>query len=314
MPILAGAQASGTTLADLIAETRRHLLSGQRPSLNKLAQPVVATDATLVLEFDAAQIQAGSLLEIGLEVFYVWSVSSKTVMVERAQDGSRAQDHPAGSVVTLNPKFPQFTIAKALNDDLADLSSPVHGLYSIRLAELQAGLSSGLDLEDSSDVLEVIDVRARHGGLPGQWWPITNYDLILSADPTDFSSGQALMLREGVRVGSTVRVLYKATFGRLTNLTDNVQDIAGLPESMHDLPPLGAAIRLVAPREIRRNFTEEQGSSRRSEEVPPGAVAGSTRGLVVERQRRIQSEAAKLAQQYPDKSFIPDQWTSWGWP
>src|SRR5688500_11601773 len=122
MPILAGTPTTGTTLADLIAETQRHLTNYQRPAMNRLDELVTAESTTLKFEFDSAQMQAGHMLEIDLELVYVWSVdkSSKTATVERAQMGSRAAAHSAGAVVKLNPKFPDFAIAKAINDDLRD--------------------------------------------------------------------------------------------------------------------------------------------------------------------------------------------------
>jgi hypothetical protein len=116
---------------------------------------------------------------------------------------------------------------------------------------------------------------------------------------TAFASGNMLQLYEPAAPGRAIRVKYRAPFGQLVNLTDNVGTVTGLPDSAMDIPPMGAAMRLVAPREIKRNFTESQGEPRRSEEVPPGAVAGSWRGLAGMRAQRILSEAMRLAAMYP---------------
>jgi hypothetical protein len=62
---------------------------------------------------------------------------------------------------------------------------------------------------------------------------------------------------------------------------------------------LGAQIRLMSPREIKRNFTESQGDTRRADEVAMGSVANSTAGLIRLRRDRIQAEAARLARAYP---------------
>jgi len=62
---------------------------------------------------------------------------------------------------------------------------------------------------------------------------------------------------------------------------------------------LGAQIRLMSPREIKRNFTESQGDTRRADEVPAGSVAGSVSNLLRLRRDRIQAEAARLARAYP---------------
>jgi hypothetical protein len=62
---------------------------------------------------------------------------------------------------------------------------------------------------------------------------------------------------------------------------------------------LGAQIRVMAGREVKRNFTESQGDTRRAEEVPAGAVGGSILNLQRLRRDRIQAEAARLNRQYP---------------
>ena len=73
----------------------------------------------------------------------------------------------------------------------------------------------------------------------------------------------------------------------------------GLQASAYDLPPLGAAIRLMSGREIKRNFTETQGDSRRATEVPAGAVQQSSTGLKLLRAQRIVAECARLNSLYP---------------
>jgi hypothetical protein len=56
---------------------------------------------------------------------------------------------------------------------------------------------------------------------------------------------------------------------------------------------------MMASREIRRNFTEAQGDTRRAEEVPPGAVRDSISNILRLRRDRILAEKAKLTRQYP---------------
>ena len=308
MPILAGTPQTGTTLADLIAETQRHLTNYQRPPMNRLSEGVTAEATTLALEFETGNLQAGHLVEIDLELIYVWSVdrASKTATVERAQAGSRAASHAAAAVVKLNPKFPDFAIAKAINDDLRDLSSPVNGLYAVRTLELLATANSiGYDLADAEGFMEVLDVRTKHIGYARDWQTLTNYQIDSQVSSTDFPSGTALTLYDGVMPGQGIRVLYKSSFSPLTLLTDNVEEVAGLSPTMLDLPPMGAAIKLVVTRDIRRSFYEEQGDSRRAEEVPPGSATSALRGIAGERARRITAEASRLAQLYPERTYIP---------
>jgi hypothetical protein len=55
----------------------------------------------------------------------------------------------------------------------------------------------------------------------------------------------------------------------------------------------------MSPRELKRNFTESQGDTRRAEEVGSGAITNSIQNLVRLRRDRITAEAARLARQYP---------------
>lgn len=304
-----------TTAADLISETKRHLQSFQREPMNKLASTVAADATSLSFTYDATAIQAGAHLQIDLELVYVWSVdtATKTAVVERAQLGSVAATHTAGAVVTVNPKFPDFAILKALNDELADLSSPVNGLYAVRALDLIGTVNgSGYDLAGATDFMEILDLRQSTGALRS-WMPVTNYEVHRNTSAKDFPSGLALTLHEGVSSGRTLRVLYKASFTPLTSLADDVEVVSGLPSSAHDIPPMGAAVRMVAPREIKRNFTEWQGEPRRANEVPPGAVGNSMRLVAGQRQNRITAEASKLMQQYPDRGFIPTGTAGYPW-
>ena len=56
----------------------------------------------------------------------------------------------------------------------------------------------------------------------------------------------------------------------------------------------------MAGREIKRNFTESQGDTRRAGEVAPGAVMQSSRNLQILRQQRITAESARLDALYPN--------------
>ena len=297
-----------TTLVDLVHETKRHLQSMQREPMNKLNAAITADAENVSFLYDASQVQTGSYLQIGLELLYVWAVdqSAKTAVVGRGELGSTAAAHAEGDVVTVNPKFPDYTIVKAINDDLRDLSTPTNGLFRVRTVELTASATSpGYDLTGAtSDVLEVLSVTTRHPGAPRVWSPVTNYELNRNAH-SDFASGYSFHLADGAYPGQPVRVTYKAAFTALANLSDNVETVSGLPATMHDLPPMGAAVRLVAPREIRRNFIDGQGDSRRAEEVPPGATAASMRALAALRQQRIDAEHGRLAQAYPERQAMP---------
>ena len=114
----------------------------------------------------------------------------------------------------------------------------------------------------------------------------------------DFASGFALTFDESVMAG-TLRVRYKAPYTRVSALTDNIQSVAYVPVNMEDILELGVMSRLLSMREVKRNFIESQGDTRRADEVPPGAMRDSFSNILRLRRDRIVAEAARLARQYP---------------
>jgi hypothetical protein len=129
--------------------------------------------------------------------------------------------------------------------------------------------------------------------LPRKKWTVTS-----TADTTDFPSGYALRINCGGYPGMPFRVTYKAKFSPFVNLTDDATSVAGLSSTMYDLPPLGAMVALVAPREIKRNQIDAAPDSRRATEVPPGAVMNSVAQVLALRQRRINAELGNLVREF----------------
>jgi hypothetical protein len=292
------------TASDLIQETRQHLLTGQPEQLNKLSSGITAStsDVTLLLTYDLRGIQAGAVLDIDLEQIYVFAVTSATKTVTdciRGYNGTTPAIHASGATVTVNPKFPTARILTAINNDLKDLSSPVNGLYQIKTVDITFNPTTyGYDLTSVTDIISIAEVRFRSSGSQKTWPQITNYALLRNMPTTgtygDFPSGNALVIYESAQSGLPIRLRYRAPFTSLATLADDVVAVSGLQATSHDIPPLGAAIRLVAGREVKRNFDEAQGEPRRAEEVPPQASVQSTRELVRLRQQRIMAEQARL--------------------
>jgi hypothetical protein len=100
-------------------------------------------------------------------------------------------------------------------------------------------------------------------------------------------------------MSGTLRVSYKSPFVRVASLSENIQTVAKIPTSMEDILELGVMSRMLSVREVKRNFIESQGDTRRSEEVPPGSMRDSFSNILRLRRDRIIAEAAKLSRQYP---------------
>ena len=139
--------------------------------------------------------------------------------------------------------------------------------------------------------------------------PVRSYPLIRRGDyrvlrnqndPSIFPSGNGLIIYKTAYPGLPIHIQFLSPFNQLTNLTDDLTTVAGLPNSMYDLPDLGAALRLMDPREIKRNFIESQPDPRKAPEVPPAATANSQARLEKQRQARIDAECERIVRAYPE--------------
>lgn len=287
---------TGTAVID---KTLRQILSGVIEQRNKLSATINATATTVVLSYDLDGIRAGQVFEIDSELFYVWEAVSgtKTVTVQCGWNGTTAAAHTAGAVVTVNPRFPRAQIFEALNDELKDLSSPMHGLFQIKTFDFDYnGTADIINLPPVLSIIDLVGVHIRVTGDNYEW--VRKVRLLRDLPTDDFSSGYGLKFENRIRSGR-LRIVYKAPFTPLTNETQHLVNYAGLPSTCEDIINLGVQIRLMAPREIKRNFTESQGDTRRSEEVSAGAVSNSVNNLIRMRRERIQAEATRLMRQYP---------------
>ena len=158
------------------------------------------------------------------------------------------------------------------------------------------GTSAMVNLPTTDKIIDLVSVSIRY--LSDDYPKIRRCRLIRDLPNDDFNSGYAIRLDEEVRAGRMI-VVYKAPFTNVTSETQNLQNVSGIPTSCEDILMMGAQIRLISPREMKRNFTDSQGDTRRAEEVPFGAVTGSVNQIIRMRRDRITSEAAKLKRQYP---------------
>ena len=283
-------------LLDLVS---RQLLSGTVEERNKLATAVDADDTTFVMLYDLAGLRTGTVFEIGSELIYIWEATggNKTLTVERGYMGTTASTHVTGSVVTLNPRFPKAQLLDALNQDIDYLSSPLNGLFRIISANVSYnGADRQVDLTGATSIIDLVDVRLRY--LADDYPVIRRSRLQRDLPTSDFPSTYAIVFDEPVMAG-TLRVRYKAPFARVSALADSLQSVANIPVTMEDILELGVMYRMLSTREVKRNFIESQGDTRRSDEVPPGAMRDSFSNILRLRRDRIIAEAAKLARQYP---------------
>jgi hypothetical protein len=287
-----------TTAGTLVDRTVQNLLAGTVEERNKLASSVNASVTSIPLTYSLNSLAEQTVFECESELMYVWAVdlANKTLTVERGFGGTTAASHSAGAIVTVSPKFPRWQVLQALNDELADLSSPMNGLYQVKTVDLSYnGSDRSIDLAGVTSLIDLYDVRWRFQS--DDYPSVRGFRLMRNMPTTDFPSGYALVFDDSLLSGD-VRVIYKDAYSAFATEASTLAS-TGAGTQLADLLVLGAQIRLMAPREIKRNFTEAQGDTRRADEVPAGAVNASITNLLRMRRDRIQAEAARLARQYP---------------
>jgi hypothetical protein len=288
-----------STASALLDRVSRQLLSGIVEERNKLSVSIDSDDTTVVCSYPVNSLQPGTIFEISSELFYVWATntSTNTLTVERGYSGTTAVSHSSGAVLTLNPRFPKAQMFDALNQDIDDLSSPANGLFRVVTADLSYnGSDRQINITGATNIIDLVDVRLRY--LSDDFPVIRRVRLGRDLPTADFASGYSLIFDEGTMAG-TLRVRYKAPYTRLSSVSDNIQSVSYVPVSMEDILEYGVMSRMLSVREVKRNFIESQGDTRRSDEVPPGAMRDSFSNILRLRRDRIVAEAARLARQYP---------------
>lgn len=288
-----------STAGALITRTARQLLSGTVEERNKLATTVNTAATSIVLTYDLGGFREGSVIEIGSELMYVWAsaTSTNTLTVERGYDGTTAAAHTAGDLAIVNPRFPRQQMLDALNSDIDDLSSTVNGLFRVVAQDISYnGTSRQINITSSTNVIDLLSVRLRYLATD---FPILRGVRLQRDLPTaDFASGTAIVFDEPVMAG-TLRVTTKRQFTRVAAEADDIQTVAFVPITCEDILEMGVLLRMMNGREIKRNFIESQGDTRRSDEVPAGATRDSLTNIQRLRRERIVAEAARLKAQYP---------------
>ena len=300
-----------TTAEAWVDETRDLLLSGYVEELLVMGASASNSDTQLTItEASDSGIVPGIIIEVDFEAMYVTKVTGTTVDVIRGYGNSEAVAHDNLSIVRVSPKFPTYRILEALNNDIRDLSAPDNGIFQIKTFTTTYNASKqGYDLTEDGVSLtneavqsiyavsytDPITVEAREP-------EIRKWALKRDRISTSFASGMALVLYEAAFPGKKINVSYKSPLTFITGAASSFnKSSTGLQATAYDLPPLGAALSLMTTAPIRREFLDAQGSSRRAEEVPPGAISASMRDLRARRDMRVAAEAARLATMYPQK-------------
>jgi len=289
----------GTTVSDLIEETKRLLYGSGRQSINRLpAGGINSEQDVITMELDLNDIVRGALLSVENELMYVISAApaSKQVTVMRGYMGTEAVEHAQDVYVEVNPRFPRIYIKDALRREIDSWGSRLFKVTSTNIALSVTTRSYDLGI---SDFLAVLSVRFSPYIGRTTHSNVLRWHLLTDQDTVDFPSGAAIeLLGEYPNTGS-MRVTLAQKFDVSVWDDNTVVESIGLRSSMIDIPPIGAAWRLMATKEIARTSMVAQPEPRRSEEVPAGHIASVGAQLKKLRDDRIEEERWTLLQTYP---------------
>ena len=292
--------------SDWVEATRTNLQGSFADQRVALGAPYVAGSGTLTFASTNPAIAVGAILSIGLNIFYVTGAitASLTATVIGGQNGSTDVSAASASIVRINPQFTDWDIWTALGADLADLSSPLNGLYSMQYTDFNYAsniVQYDLGAAAANQLIEIYQLRHLTPGSFKDFNAISKeaWELILNAYTGDIPNGIGVYIKNplGLYPSYKVRAMWKSAFVMPPTLQSGLS-FSLIPSSAYDLPPLGAAIRIMAGREIMRN-SPVQAEYRRATEVPAGAVGASANGLKSLRQMRIDAEASRLVNMYP---------------
>jgi hypothetical protein len=301
-----------STLANLIEETREHLLAGDRDQINTLASSIGTSDTSLTFTYVLDQIQPGAEISIDLETMYIWATSEggRTATVLRGYKGTLSTAHNSGDIVYVNPKFSGYKIAQQINAEIRDLGAPPNGLWRVKnYVQTTFPVRKTYSVPAlNTDMYYILDVRYHEPGAEFLWIRMKRWDYqVLRGMPIDatdndgFANGMAVRIDKPMYPGRPLDIVYATGFTELANLTDDPVAVGGLPSTALDIPPLGAAARLMGVREGKRAFVESEVDTRRAGEVPVGAATKAAETLISLLNERIRTELSRLQQQWPDR-------------
>lgn len=289
-----------TTVAQLINKTKQIVYGASRIELNRLTSDPGSGGTTVTFDFELKGIVQGNVISIDDELMYVWSTTAgtKTATVQRGFLGSTPAAHAAGSLVEVNARFPQFWIRQALQEEINNLTPPLYRVAGYDLAVTSTSRSYVMPV---SNYLHVIDIRGYFTGYTSRPH-ILGWSDTREANLTDFPGGAAIFFPYDFSPNTALRLRVALPFdtSTFTDSTD-VEATVGMAASMVDIPPLGAAVRLMQGREIPRTNMAAQPEPRHHDEVPPGHISSVVQQLKAAKDLRVQEEEFRLYEKYPVK-------------
>jgi hypothetical protein len=283
------------TFSSLVDEVITSLMGystlGDQP-LNLLKDITAASTSFQVWPFTIAR----GVVEIDEELIFVNETNEGWCGVStwgRGWRGTTPAAHTAGTPVYVAPVYPRSIVSREVNNTIRSIYPD---LFAAKTADLTASAVSW-QYELPADCERVLSVEWRWDTISG-WNPLVDWEMVTSANTTDFASGKFLSIQAGIPVASKIHVTYAALPTLLAAPTDAFTT-TGLPSTARDVVVLGTAARLIPWIDAGRTPASSVPSDLTDQQRPIGAAIQLARDLRDRYQTRLAKERDSLYSRYP---------------
>lgn len=234
-----------TTLAE-ITERVLEQMAGYVDQSEQTHLTEAVTAGGLLLKVDEPRMLSQGLIEIGDELLWASRVDNNARQVTippygRGYRSTTAASHPEGAAVINNPKFPRSSVVRAINDCIDGLYPD---LYRVKSADLTY-TAAQVSYELPADAQAVHRVSWEDIGPSRAWRSLYRWNFDPNADQSAFPSGRSLDLWQAPVPGRTVRVVYLAAPGTMSDPADDFTTATGLGADAVEAVVWGACYRLA---------------------------------------------------------------------
>lgn len=294
--------ASSTTVATLINEVHRKLTTVYKEEVDVINEGAAwaTADTSLTLTYASTSLGDGDLIEVESELCLVVDASANPITVIRGYMGTTAVQHDDGSLVRISPRFPRIDIRGALKQSINSYKNLFWVDHTTVNATPHESDNRGFLIGGiPSDFKQILSIHYMHdsGAIVRvkDAWVTRNY----GGGEQTYLNLQRDFYSPLPTAAFNVDVVFSMPFVTSTfEETTNIESQVKMPESMHDLPVLGALWRLISAEEGASASPSPQGLFRRREEVPPGYALQVGQGYKQMHDMRLNDEEYKLGERY----------------
>jgi hypothetical protein len=270
------------------------------PAMGTLTQSITATDGQLHVDFGSTPggSRPNGIIEIGRELLVVtqFDAASGVATVPawgRGHRGTVAVSHPAGSMVTVRPRFPRQQVLNAINECIGGLAPDLYGV-----ADLVVHIDSlpALSYPLPAGAFKVIGIEAQVNAAYPYRETLQDWTLKRAASGLEVEPRNRLWAPYFNR---DLTITYGFTPQPLVNDTDDYTTVTGLDATSYDIPILGALARLALSVESSRLQLASVEANARTDRIQPGSGTSLAKTYMALYQQRLQSEIAGLQARYP---------------